>query len=161
MAGTTLKRYGLEVAAKTLIGIGLLLLLFSWVAGVYYFGTVGKNTLFIVPLVFTAVSAILLLVIRYRYTLLEKYPYLMNLPSFFHRIKGKDDQSIAFSMIFTVHALVQAFVGLLSLLLTIAIGNSIKASTASPFIYVYIAMALILVVAVLLLYRRIYNKFVK
>lgn len=86
MARRMLKRYGLEGFAKILIAIGLLLTLFAWIAGMYYFGITGKTTLFIVPLIFTCVSAVLLLIIRYRYTLFEKYPYLMNLPSLFYRI---------------------------------------------------------------------------
>ncbi len=80
MKSRILKRYGLEAAAKILIVIGSLLVLFSWIMGAYYFESAGKIVLFIVPLIFTCVSALLLLVIRYRYTLFEKYPYLMNLP---------------------------------------------------------------------------------
>ncbi|MCL5430548.1 MAG: hypothetical protein M1504_03670 [Candidatus Marsarchaeota archaeon] len=163
MAGRTLKRYGLEGAAKILIVFGLLLVLVSWFVGAYYFGLIGKITLFIAPLIFTCVSALLLLIIRYRYTLFEKYPYLMNLPSLFSRIreqKSTNNQSIAFSMIFTVHAFVIAVVGFLSLILTVTIGSSIK-SSMSPLLYVYLATIAILVIAVLLQYRRIYIRFVK
>ena len=165
MAGRMLKRYGLEGIAKILIAIGLLFVLFAWIAGVYYFGIAGdRATMLIVPLIFTCVLAVPLLAIRYRYTLFEEYPYLMSLPSLFYRIKeqkGAGDQSIAFSMIFTVHALVIAFLGLLSLILTISIGSSIKSGVASPFLYVYLATAAILVVSVLLQYRRIYLRFAK
>ena len=164
MASRKLKRYGLEGAAKILIAAGLLLVLFSWLTGAYYFGITGKATLFIVPFIFTCVLAVLLLIIGYRYTLFEKYPYLMNLPSLFYRIKekkGTDNQSIAFSMIFTVHALVIAFLGLLSLVLAISIGSSIKSNAASPFMYAYLAIVAILVVSVLLQYRRIYIRFRK
>ncbi len=69
MANRTLKRYGLEGVAKALIAIGLLLVLLSWALGAYYFGITGKLALFIAPLVFTLVSILLLLIIRYRYTL--------------------------------------------------------------------------------------------
>ena len=55
MAGKMLKRYGLEGVAKTLIAIGLLLLLFSWLAGVYYFGPGAKITLLTVPFIFTCI----------------------------------------------------------------------------------------------------------
>ena len=164
MANRMLKRYGLEGVAKALIAIGLLLVLFSWALGAYYFGITGKLALFIVPLVFTLVSILLLLIIRYRYTLFEKYPYLMNLPSLFYRIgdkEGNDNQSIAFSMIFTVHGLVIAFMGLLSLVLTISIGYSVHAKVASPFFYMYLAIVAILVISVLLQYRRIYIRFAK
>ncbi len=159
-----LKRYGLEKSAKILIAIGSLLILLSRFAGAYYFRLTGKITLFIVPLIFTCVSAVLLLIIRYRYTLFEKYPYLMNLPSLFYHIgeqKGTSNQGIAFSMIFTVHALVMAFLGLLSLILEISIGSSIKSKLASPFLYAYLVIIAILCVSVLLQYRRIYIKFLK
>ena len=164
MASKMLKRYGLEGAAKALIAIGLLLVILSWIAGAYYFGHVGKIALFIVPFAFTCVLAGLLLVIRYRYTLFERYPYLMNLPSLFYHIgerKGANDQSVAFSMIFTVHALVIAFMGLLSLVLAISIGLSIHSSAASPFLYSYLIIIAILFVSVLLQYRRIYIRFAR
>ncbi len=164
MADKTLKRYGLEGTAKILIVIGLLLVLFSWIVGVYYFGITERFALFIASFIFTCVLAVLLLIIRYRYTLFEKYPYLMSLPSLFYRIeerKGTNNQSAAFSMIFTVHALVIAFLGLLSLVLTISISSNIKGSPASPFLYVYLAIIAILVVSVLLQYRRIYIRFAK
>ncbi len=164
MATIALKRYGLESAAKILIVIGLLLVLSSWFVGIYYFGFVSKMALFIAPLIFTCILAVLILIIQYRYTLFEKYPYLMNLPSLFYRIdkqKSKSNQSIAFSMIFTVHALVVAFLGLLSLVLTISIGSSIQTGSSSPFIYIYIAVIAILLASILLQYRRIYIKFSK
>ena len=166
MASKMLKRYGLEGAAKILIAIGLLLVLVSWIVSVYYLGITGK-VLFIVPFIFTCVSVILLLVIKYRYTLFEKYPYLMNLPSMFYRIgqqkgqKSANNQSIAFSMIFTVHSLVIAVIGFLSVLLTFSIASSVRGNAASPFLYVYLATALIMAVSVLFLYRRIYMRFVK
>ncbi len=64
-------------------------------------------------------------------------------------------------MIFTVHALVLAFIGFLSLILTISIGSGINRRMVSPLLYIYLATVAILVVAVLLLYRRIYIKFAK
>jgi hypothetical protein len=166
MAGMKLKRYGLEKGAKVLIAIGLLFNLVAWIVAAYYFGLAGNTfSLFIVPFIFTCVSALALLVIHYRYTLFENYPYLMNLPSIFYRIGGGKDgagkQSMAFSMIFTVHALVIAMVGLMGLVLTFAIGSSIKSNAASPFLYVYLAIVAILIVSVFLQYRRIYVKFVK
>ena len=88
----------------------------------------------------------------------------MNLPSLFYRIReknGVDNRSVAFSMIFTVHALVIAFLELLSLVLTISIEYGVQRSSTSPFLYVYLAIIAILIVSVLLQYRRIYIKFAK
>ncbi len=166
MAERTLKRYGLEGIAKALIAFGSLLILLSWVVGAYYFGITGKTTAsFIVPFIFTCLLVLLLLIIRYRYTLFEKYPYLMSLPSLFYRIGAKkgsnDGQSRAFSMIFTVHALVIAFLGLLSLVLALVVGSSVHSGGASPYLYLYVVIIGVLGISVLLQYRRIYRKFMK
>ena len=163
MAAKNLKRYGLEKGAKILIAVGLLLVLISWILAAYYItiNQVAKDglALLLIPLIFTAVDAILLLVIKYRYTLFEKYPYLMNLPSIFYHLGERKDtkkQSMAFNMIFTVHSLVITFLGLLSILLTLSIGSSAKVS--SPFFYSYIGVIVVLIVSVFLIYRRIYIK---
>ncbi len=166
MAGSKLKRYGLEKGAKVLIAIGLVFNLLAWIVAAYYFAvTTGTIALLIVPFLFTCISAIALLAIYYRYTLFENYPYLVNLPSIFYRIgagkNGASKQSQAFSMIFTVHALVIAMVGLMGLVLTFTIGSSIKSNAASPFLYVYLAIVAVLIAAVFLQYRRIYVRFVK
>ncbi len=166
MARRMLKRYGLEGRAKILIAIGLLFNLFAWFVAAYYFSPAGgKITLFIVPFIFTCVSAILLIVIKYRYTLFEKYPYLMNLPSIFYRIgeqkDGGNKQSMAFSMIFTVHTLVIAVVGFMGLLLTFSIGSGVHNHTVSPSLYLYLITVAVLIVAVFLQYRRIYIRFSK
>lgn len=168
MAKRMLKRYGLEGGAKVLIAIGFLFNLLAWFVAAYYLRLTGSTIapLLIVPLIFTCISAISLLVILYRYTLFEKYPYLVNLPSIFYRIgKGRDGerkQSMAFSMIFTVHALVIAAVGLMGLLLTISIGSGIKTSSiGSSFFILYLATVAILIAGVFLQYRRIYIRFSK
>ena len=161
MPDKKLKRYGLEKGAKILIVVGLLLILVSWIMAAYYItvNPTAKSSLalLLVPVIFTAVAAILLLVIKYRYTLFEKYPYLMNLPSIFYHLGERNDtkkQSTAFNMIFTVHSLVIAFLGLMGLLLTISIGSSTKAS--SPFFYSYFVVIAALIASVILIYRRIY-----
>jgi len=163
MAAKNLKRYGLEKGAKVFIVIGLLLILISWILAIHYLtvNQIAKDrlALLLIPLIFTAIAAILLLVIKYRYTIFERYPYLMNLPSIIYRIGGGKDtkkQSIAFNMIFTVHSLVLTFIGLLSILLTLSIGSNAK--TSSPFFYSYFVVIAALIISVFLIYRRIYIK---
>ena len=84
MAAKNLKRYKLEKGAKVFIVIGLLLILISWILAIHYLtvNQIAKDrfALLLIPLIFTAVATILLLVIKYRYTIFERYPYLMNLP---------------------------------------------------------------------------------
>ena len=163
MTNNILKRYELEKCAKVFIVIGLLLILISWMLAAYYINVnqIAKDrlALLIIPLIFTAVAAIILLVIKYRYTIFERYPYLMNLPSIIYRIGGGKDtkkQSMAFNMIFTVHSLVLTFLGLLSILLTLSIGSNAK--TSSPFFYSYFVVIAVLIISVFLIYRRIYIK---
>ena len=163
MHNRKLQRYRLEKGAKVFIVIGLLLILISWILAVYYINVnqIAKDrlALLLIPLIFTAVAAIILLVIKYRYTIFERYPYLMNLPSIIYRIGGGKDtkkQSIAFNMIFTVHSLVLTFLGLLSILLTLSIGSNAK--TSSPFFYSYFVVIAVLIISVFLIYRRIYIK---
>ncbi len=159
-----LKRYGLEGIAKVLIAIGALLIFFSWLLAFYYFMHIGKIVRFLIPATFTGVMALLLLVIKYRYTLFERYPYLMNLPSFFYHAGEKgstNKQSLAFSMIFTVHALVIAFLGALGIVLVLGIGTGVKRSGSFLFLYIYLAIIAVLLASVLLQYRKIYVKVVK
>lgn len=163
MAVKKLQRYELEKGAKVFIIIGFLLLIISWILAVHYLtlNQIAKDrlALLLIPLIFTLVSIILLLVIKYRYTIFERYPYLMNLPSLFYRIGGKDNkkQSKVFNMIFTVHSLVLTFLGLLSILLTLSIGSAAKVH--SPFFYSYFVVIAFLIISVFLIYRRIYVKF--
>lgn len=167
MAKRALKRYGLEQIAKSLITVGLVFTLFAWIAAAYYFVPAGGLfALFLVPFIFTCVSLIAIFVIRCRYTIFEKYPYLMNLPSIFYRIgqskNGASKQSQAFSMIFTVHALVIAVIGIMAFLLTISIGSGINNTPAGvTFFGAYIVAVAFLIVSVFVQYRRIYIKFVK
>ena len=163
MAAKNLKKYGLEKGAKVFIVIGLMLILISWILAIHYLtvNQIAKDrlALLLIPLIFTAIAAILLLVIKYRYTIFERYPYLMNLPSIIYRIGGGKDtkkQSIAFNMIFTVHSLVLAFLGILSIFLTLSIGSNAK--TSSPFFYSYFVVIAVLIISVFLIYRRIYIK---
>lgn len=159
MAGRKLKRYRLEGAAKVLIAVGLLLILLSWFLGAYYFWSSGMIAQFVAPVIFTCVAAGILLVIRYRYTLFEKYPYLVSLPSIFYHLgeqKDANKQSIAFSMIYTVHSLILTFIGFMCLLLTITIDSRYVAT-----LYVYLAVVAVLIVSIFLLYRRIYIKLAK
>ena len=94
MAVKALRRYPLENIARILIAVGLLFVLLAWAIGAYFSGITGRwLPSLIVPSIFTCVLAIMLAIIRYRYTLFEKYPYLMNLPSIFYRPCSSTDSS--------------------------------------------------------------------
>lgn len=53
------------------------------------FGT--KDTFLYLPTAFSLAPLIFLLVIRYRFTLINKYPYLINLPAFFSILESPSE----------------------------------------------------------------------
>jgi|Deesub1362A_J573_1020465.scaffolds.fasta_scaffold00076_127 uncharacterized membrane protein len=94
------------ISTKGRMMIGLLFLGFIalWILGVYayftlperiptHFGFSGEPTSYgrrevflLLPAAFSPAPIIFLIIIRYRFTLLNKYPYLINLPAFFTHI---------------------------------------------------------------------------
>jgi len=46
----------------------------------------NKATFLLLPFLFSIAPVIFLLIIRFRFTLINKYPYLVNLPAFFTNI---------------------------------------------------------------------------
>ncbi|AGK60695.1 hypothetical protein Asulf_00677 [Archaeoglobus sulfaticallidus PM70-1] len=88
----------------------LMLLITMWVLGIHAYLTLpdmvpthfdaqgrptsyGKKEVYLIlPLAFSPLPAIFLVITRYRFTLINKYPYLINLPAFFaniHRIPSE------------------------------------------------------------------------
>jgi uncharacterized membrane protein YhdT len=93
---TSLSKHG-----RILIGILLFFFALIWAVGLYayftlpervptHFGFSGKPDSFgtksiflLLPLAFSIAPLIFLVVIKYRFTLINRYPYLINLPAFF------------------------------------------------------------------------------
>lgn len=91
----------LSAGGRVLMLIMLLLMVLIWGVSLYgyftlprkvptHFGFSGKpdsfgtkNTFLFLPIAFSIAPLLFLLVIRYRFTLINKYPYLINLPAFF------------------------------------------------------------------------------
>lgn len=122
-----------------------------------------KSALLIIPVAYTAVFVLLLLILRYRYTLLEKYPYLINLPSFVYRLgreKNIDLRSRVMQKVFTVYSLAFFYVSLLFGTITYFIFQLPGSSSAFRLLPLF-AIIIALVASVLLLYRRIYRSFAK
>ena len=96
-----IKPIPLSTRGSALMGVFLFLLVLIWVISLYayytlpervptHFGFSGrpdsfgsKSTFLYLPAAFSLAPLIFLLVIRYRFTLINKYPYLANLPAFF------------------------------------------------------------------------------
>lgn len=91
----------LSVSGRALVFVMLVLLALVWVISLYgyytlpeqvptHFGFSGKpdavgskETFLFLPFAFSIAPVVFLLVLRYRFSLINKYPYLVNLPAFF------------------------------------------------------------------------------
>ncbi len=175
------KHYPLSVWAKRMIGIALIANLLSILVVLYYYpnlpGTVAthynisgaanaygsKLNLMVVPGIFIAMYILFLLIIRYRYTLLEKYPYLINLPSFVYRLgmeKNPTVQGQIINRVFTVYSVSVLFISLLNIVITTYI--FMQADTGQPGVFLLpgiIVIIVLFVATVLLFYRSIYRSF--
>ena len=118
----------------------------------------SRPTLLIIPGIFLGAFALLLVVLRFRYVLLERYPYLVNLPAFAYRLgiqKNPKTAGTVINRVFTVHALASLFSSVLYLIFSTAVIRQ-NGGIAEPEI---LASVIIFVVAIFLQYRRIYRSF--
>ncbi len=89
------KHYPLSKAARMIVLSSLIINIFMILLIAYFYHGAPnsglKATLLILPAIFITIFVIFLLILRFRYTLLEKYPYLINLPSFVYRLGMEKD----------------------------------------------------------------------
>ena len=151
-------RYPLSSGAKSILFIALIINIIATYA-IINSNAYGVNTnLFIVPYIFLAIFALFLLVLCFRYSLLEKYPYLVNLPAFAYRLGIQKNSKVAgkvINRVFTVHALASLFVSLLYLIFA----SAIVSQSGHPAPVEIFALVLVFILAVFIQYRRIYMSF--
>ena len=125
---------------------------------IFAYGSSKIPNLIIVPSIFLGVFALILLILRFRYPLLERYPYLVNLPAFAYRLgiqKNPKTAGIVINRIFTVHALASLYVAVLYLIFAVTIMQQ-----SGKFVWLEILVIVAaFIVAVFLQYRRIYLNF--
>lgn len=178
MKNRLLKRLELEGASKAIIALALLLTIFAWIIVAYFYPSLPaivaahygingtsdsynyKSGLLYLPAIFTAITALLILVIRYRYALFEKYPYFLNLPSFIYHLSMQNDktkQAVILNKVFTVYTFPLLMISTLNLIFTFATFS--RASTILYFVYAALILIAIMLLAIFSLYRRIYKEF--
>jgi uncharacterized membrane protein len=170
--------YPLSGAAKALILSAFIINLLALFVVAYYYPSLpnvtpthygingapnsygNKSSLLIIPGIFIALFVFLVLILRFRYTLLEKYPYLLNLPSFVYVLGTKTSPSVqgeVINRVFSVFSLSVLYVSLLNLTISLAIMRQ-DAYLLLPSVLAIIA---VFIASVLLLYRSIYRRFAK
>ncbi|MCW6159600.1 MAG: DUF1648 domain-containing protein [Candidatus Micrarchaeales archaeon] len=174
-----IKRYPLSSTARAIILLAALINVVTWLAIVYYYPALpntipthfnasgtptsygDKIVLLIVPAVLSAIIIIILLVLRYRYTLLERYPYLLNLPAFTYRHgleKNSATHGIVINRVFTVHTLSALYISILCAVIVYAL-FSLSSHVLSLLLPAILIVVVVLVATVLLVYRSIYRSF--
>lgn len=138
--GLEIERESLRFRGKASIAMGIALLALSWVVATYYYrilpdtvpthydlygrpnGWGSKASLLLAPAILTGVGIALLAVIKYRYTMIERYPYLVNMPAFMILVSSDrltpTERSSIVNMVFEVISIELALLGLLGLEIT-------------------------------------------
>ncbi len=159
------KRYPLTNMARAALLIALMLNILAWVAVIHYYPTLplkSTGSFFLIPLIFTLVFLLFLFILRFRYTLLEKYPYLISMPSFVYRLgmaKNPETEGRIFSKVFTIHALSALYIAALEIVITYAILPINGIQHLHYLTESILLIVVVFVVTVFALYRNIYNSF--
>lgn len=151
-------RYPLSNGARLIVVVALIIEVIATLVFVQSNAYGSAPSLLILPGIFLTVFLVLLLVLRFRYALLERYPYLVNLPAFAYRLgiqKNPRTAGIVINRVFTVHALASLYTSVLYLILTTAILRQ-SSRLVLPAIF---ALVVVFIVTVFLQYRRIYVSF--
>lgn len=159
-----IKRLPLEKTARTAIILIVITFLAMWLSAIYYHPNVSSTGLWpLLPALYTIVMACFLLVLHFRYSLLERYPYLLNLPSFVYRLAAEKKTEVhgrVINRIFTVWFIGALFLsviwaGVIYLVFSLQ-GQGHLAGLLVSFILIMLALLLITVFS---LYRSIYRSF--
>jgi uncharacterized membrane protein len=94
------ERRKMDFTGKALVAVNLVIMILTWVYVSFYYpslpdtvpthfdlsgrvsGYGHKSTLLLPPIILTVVVVLILLTVKYRFTLVNRYPYLVSLPAF-------------------------------------------------------------------------------
>ncbi len=149
--------YPLSSGARLILLAALIVNVLATLAFASSYGA-ARPSLLILPGIFLTVFAVLLLILHFRYDLLERYPYVVNLPAFAYRLgiqKNPKTAGIVINRVFAVHAFASLFLSVLYLLLSTAIIQQ----TGQHVLPEVLVLVVVFIAAVFLQYRRIYRSF--
>jgi hypothetical protein len=150
--------FPLSDGAKLILIIALIVNAIATIIFFSYGAHAGRPDLMIIPGIFLSIFVLFLLILYFRYALLERYPYLVNLPAFAYRLgiqKNPKTAGLVINRVFTVHALASLFTATLFLIFSIAIMQQNGHPTSLEILVLVAAFVL----AVFAQYRRIYRSF--
>ena len=86
--------YTLSNGAKSILAAALIVNIIATFVFVYSNAYRGNPSLLVIPCIFLAIFALILIVLRFRYVLLERYPYFVTLPAFAYRLGIQNNGSV-------------------------------------------------------------------
>ena len=159
------KHYPLSGLARAALLIAVILNVSIWIWVAHnYNSIISTDALFIIPSVFTIILAVFLIILRFRYTLLERYPYLINMPSFVYRLgmaKNPETEGKIIGKVFTIHSLSALYISVLEVLGTYAVLPIKGAQHTNLLLPSLLFVIAVFVMTVFALYRSIYISFAK
>ncbi len=120
----------------------------------------SKATFFILPAAFSIAPIILLLLTMFRFTLFNKYPYLLNLPAFYVNISKipKEKQAFWINRYFEVLILLGVVLTISFLILEYGIYHgSMAGKLPTWFLFFSLSMPVWLIVPMLIYFRKMSN----
>ena len=163
-----------DTLGRKLVGLLIIFLALIWFMGIYayttlpdtiptHFGVSGKPdafgtriTFLLLPIAFSLAPAIILLIVKFRFTLINKYPYLINLPAFYTSLSGLREERKSFwiNKYFELVAAIGVFVSIFLLALFLGIyAGTIEGRMPMWFTIVILVVPLVLIVSIVLALR--------
>lgn len=175
------KMYPLERIAKVNMLFAILVNIAVWAVVLYYYvqlpntipthyglnGTPdaygSKLIVLIEPVVLTLLVAYFTIAIRFRYTILSRYPYLVRLPAFVYGLesgRNAEVQGRLLNKVFTVYTIPMAMISILNALISWIIISEVGTPKDTALLLGSVFLVVAFMVAMIFLrYRSIYREF--
>lgn len=155
----------LQIQSKPLSGRGrilcllnILMIILMFAAGLYFYWILpqevpthfdisgnpdaygNKLELLLLPFAFSLVPLVVLLFVRFRFTLINRFPYLINLPAFMMRVNQlpPEEQPLWINRFFEYLLGFDLFIGIYLLILEIVILYSIRSGSIPPWFMAFV-----------------------
>ena len=164
--------------------ISYLILMLDFLLGIYFYISIsglipthfnfagkptayGESTLLywmLIPISHLSILVLLNVVYYYRWTLINKYPYLINVPAFMMVDRRLDESKKKYyvNKIYSILSLVGVYVGVLMIFIEFSMGySSIIEYYGTVFIIGILIFSVFLVIGIILYYKKIYMDYKK
>jgi uncharacterized membrane protein len=176
-----IERRKMDFTGKALVAVNLVIMMLAWVYVSFYYpslpdtvpthfdlsgrvsGYGHKSTLLLPPIILTIAVVLILLTVKYRFTLINRYPYLVNLPAFAMVLASPtispESKADFINRIFNISLLILLGVNATNTLIVHTMFYGATFGILPPHTLLAIIMPVLIVVAVsFYLYYRLYHQ---